>query len=71
MGLVPNEGLPSNKRLPLCSAVKSLPASVGDVGWEDPLEKEIATYSSILAWQIPRTKEPCGLHYMGSQKSQT
>ena len=30
-------------------------------GWEDPLEKEMATHSSILAWRIPRTEEPGGL----------
>ena len=37
--------------------VKNLPANAGDAGlipgWEDPLEKEMATYSSILAWEIP------------------
>ena len=36
------------------------------LGWEDPLEKEMATYSSILAWEIPRTEEPGGLPSMGS-----
>ena len=35
---------------------------------EDPLEKAMATYSSILAWEIPRTEEPGGLQSMGSQK---
>ena len=39
--------------------------------WEDPLEKEMATYSSILAWEIPWTEEPGGLQSMGSQKSRT
>ena len=45
--------------------VKNLPASAGDVrdsdsilGWEDPLEKEMATHSSILAWRILWTEEP-------------
>ena len=37
------------------------------LGWEDPLEKEMATHSSILAWEIPRTEEPGGLHSMESQ----
>ena len=37
----------------------------------DPLEKGMATYSSILAWRIPWTEEPGGLQSMGSQKSQT
>ena len=36
---------------------------------EDPLEKEIATHSSILAWRIPRTEEPDRLQSMGSQES--
>ena len=39
------------------------------LGWEDPLEKEMATHSSILAWKIPWTEEPGGLHPMGSQES--
>ena len=40
---------------------------VRDLGWEDPLEKEIATHSSILAWRIPWTEEPDGLQSVGSQ----
>ena len=51
--------------------VKSLPAmwetQVQSPGWDDPLEKEMATHSSILAWRIPRTEEPGGLQSMGSQ----
>ena len=52
--------------------VKNPPANAGDkgsiLGQEDPLEKEMATYSSILAWEIPWTgRQPS----MGSQKSQT
>ena len=39
--------------------------------WEDPLEKEIATHSSILAWEIPWTEEPGGLQSMKLQKIQT
>ena len=35
---------------------------------EDPLEKEMATHSSILAWEIPWTEEPGGLHSLGSQE---
>jgi len=38
-------------------------------GWEDPLEKEMATHSSILAWKIPWTEEPGGLQSMESQES--
>ena len=35
------------------------------LGWEDPLEKELAAHSSILAWKIPWTEEPGGLQSMG------
>ena len=46
-------------------SVKNLPAvqetRVRSLGWEDPLEKEMATHSSILAWKISRTEEPGGL----------
>ena len=52
--------------------VKNLPAmqetQVQFLGWEDPLEKEMATQSSILAWRIPQTEEPGGLQSMGSQR---
>ena len=40
---------------------------VRSLGWEDPLEKEMATHSSILAWKIPQTEEPGGLQSMRSQ----
>ena len=46
--------------------------NVGDLGsilgWEDPLEKEMATHSSTLAWKIPWTEEPGRLQSMGSQR---
>ena len=48
--------------------VKNLPAKAGDtrdMGREDPLEKEMATHSSIFAWKIPWTKEPGRLDSMG------
>ena len=52
--------------------VKSLLAMqetwVQSLGQEDPLEKGLATHSSILAWRIPWTKEPGGLQSMGSQR---
>ena len=38
------------------------------LGWEDPLEKEMATHSSFLAWRIPWAEEPDGLQLMGSQR---
>ena len=41
------------------------------LGWEDPLEKEMAIHSSILAWEIPWTEEPGGLQSMGLQESDT
>ena len=55
--------------------IKNLPANAGDTGaqvqslsWEDPLEKEMATHFSILAWKIPWTEDPGGLQSMGSQR---
>ena len=52
--------------------VKNLPAMqetrVRLLGWEDALEKEMTTHSSILAWKIPWTEEPGGLQSMGSQE---
>ena len=49
----------------VAQTVKNLPAKwetrVPSLGWEDPLEKGMATHSSILAWRIPRTEEPSGL----------
>ena len=41
------------------------------LGWEDPLEKEMATHCSVLAWEISWTEEPGGLQSKGSQKSWT
>ena len=41
------------------------------LGWEVPLEKEMATYFNILAWRIPWTEEPGGLQLIGSQESDT
>ena len=49
--------------------VKNLPTMqetrVRPLGWEDPLEKEMATHSSTLVWRIPWTEEPGGLQPMG------
>ena len=59
----------------MAQTVKNLPAMqetwVPSLGWEDPLEKGMATLSSILAWRIPRTVEPGGLQSMGSQRVDT
>ena len=53
----------------MAQSVKSLPAmwetQVQSQGWEDPLEKEMATHSSILLWKITWTEEPGGLQSMG------
>ena len=40
---------------------------VGSLSWEDPVKKEMTTYSSILAWKIPWTEKPGGLQSMGLQ----
>ena len=52
--------------------VKNMPAiqetQVRFLGQKDPLEKEMATHSSILAWRIPWTEEPSGLQFIGSQR---
>ena len=42
---------------------------IRSVGLEDPLEKEMETFSSIITWEIPWTEEPGGLQSMGSQES--
>ena len=59
----------------LAQMVKSLPATwetwVQSLGQEDPLEKELATHCSILAWRISWTEEPGRLESMGSQKVDT
>ena len=55
--------------------IKNLPGmqdtQVQSLGWEDRLEKGLATHASILAWRIPRTEEPSRLQSMGIAKSQT
>ena len=59
----------------MAQVVKSLPAMqetwVQSLGWEDSLEKEMATHSSILAWRIPWTEESGGLQSMGHKESDT
>ena len=60
---------------PVDTMVKNLPTlqemQVRFLGQGDPLEEEMAAYSSILTWEIPWTEEPCGLQSKGSRKSQT
>ena len=56
----------------MAQTVKSLPVmqdtQVQSLGWEDALEKGVATHSSVLAWRTPWTEEPGGLQSMGSQR---
>ena len=63
------KGFPGN------AVVKNPPVSAADTrdagsipGWEDPLEKEMATHFNILAWKIPWTQETGGLQYKGFQR---
>ena len=62
-------------RLPVAQMVNSLPAKqetrIQSLGQEYSLEKEMATHSSILAWETLWTEEPGGLQSMGSEKSRT
>ena len=57
----------------MAQTVKESACNAGDrvsslVSWKDPLEKGMATYSSILAWRLPWIEEPGGLQSMGSQR---
>ena len=62
----------STHTLEVAQTVKNLSAMqetwTQSLGWEDPLEKGMATYSSILVWRIPWTEEPGGLQSMWSQR---
>ena len=83
-GLTPGLGRPPGKGIgyPLQSSWASLvtqmvnnpPAMwetwVQSLGWEDPLEEGMATHSSILAWRIPWTEEPGGLHRVAKSQTQ-
>ena len=57
----------------MAQMVKNLPelqeTQVQSLGQEDPLEKGMATHSSILAWRIPWTEEPSGLQFIGLQRA--
>ena len=59
----------------VAQTVKNTPAmqetQVRSLSWEDPLEMEIATHSSIFIWEIPWTEGPGGLQFMGSQELDT
>ena len=64
---VPIVGFPlsSGSKESACNAEETW---VPSLSWKDPLEKEMATHSSILAWGIPRTEEPGGTQSMGLQR---
>ena len=64
MHLTSSQGFPAAKSLPAMQEMR-----VRFLVWENPLEEEMATHSSILAWETPWTEEPGGLQSMGSQKS--
>ena len=72
-----SERLKTNKMFAslVAQMVKRLPAMwetrVRPLGWEDPLEKEMATHSSVLAWRIPWTVDPGRLQSMGLKDSDT
>ena len=59
----------------MAQTVKNLPAMqetwVQSLGWEDPLEKGMATHSGTLAWRIPKTERPGGLQFVGLQRDTT
>ena len=61
-----------NRASLVAQRLKHLPpvreTQVQSLGWEDPLEKEMATHSNILAWRIPWTEEPAGLQSTGTQR---
>ena len=62
-----------DKGLPRCLVGKESACNAGDqvrfLGQKDPLEKKVATHSSMLAWKIPWTEEPGGLQTKGLQKA--
>ena len=74
-GLAPPKGFIGSKVVSaflVAQSVKNLSAmqemQVRSLGWEDPLEKEMVTHYSILAWEIPQTEQSGGLQSMGSQR---
>ena len=72
LGLWKRRDVEKNGASLVAQRLKRLPAVwetwVRSLSWEDPLEKEMATYSSMLAWRIPWMEEPGGLQSTGSQR---
>ena len=62
------EGLPGGAVVKQHASAEDVGHQVRSLGREDALEEEMATHSSILAWEIPWTEEPGGLQSMGSQR---
>ena len=60
---------PKQRKMMIAHSDLNLKVSIQPLGWEDPLEKGMATHSSILAWRIPWTEELGGLQSMGPQKA--
>ena len=63
-------GADRNRQIP-CAKQELQETRIQSLDWEDPLEKDMATHFSNLAWEIPCTEEPGGLQSMGSHKSRT
>ena len=59
------------KNLPTCQCRRLKETRIQFLGWEDPLEEGMATFSSILAWRIPWTEEPGGYSLWGRKESDT
>ena len=70
MGQFPfnDEGFPGGSVVKNPPFLQGSRETVRSLGWEDPVEKEMATHSSILAWEISWTEKPGGLQSKGSQK---
>ena len=60
-------GFPAGSLVKICLPMQE--TQPWSLGWEDPLEEKTATYSSIPAWEIPWTEDPCGIHSIRLQKS--
>ena len=67
-GDLPDPGIEPKSPALQADALTSEPPGVQSLSQEDPLEKELATHSSILAWRIPWTEESSGLQSIGSQR---
>ena len=73
--VISQKNIPMSRTSLVAKMVKCLPTMleirIQSLGWEDLLEREMATHSNVLAWEIPWTEEPAGLRSVKSQKSRT